>query len=309
MVSHSELLHETADVLQDEGFTVYQSPGMMRYFDLIGVGDYKLFIKVLANVDNLHREEGSELNRLAGAFSSRAVIVGDHAGMEKLHDDIVYQRFKNLCVNLRTLKHLLSGESISRFTERGQLLVKVDGDKIRDLREEMGLTRNELAGLLGCSSQAVYRIETQDRMSEDTYEKALALFKRGFSLDGITTVKENRTDISKDVGYNPTQKGQLGDPLKRRVTSELTRLHFNSVSFNSPIDFALEDKPLLTPVSMSEAEMRRKQRVAKSLSEVLYCDVLHITRERRARRLPCISIDELKKAESKEEILEKGKDE
>jgi len=294
-MTHSGLLQATVDALHENDFEVYFNEGLRKYFDIIGVREFKVFVKVLANIDNLGAEEGAELRRFSEAFSSQSFVVGERAGMEPLRDEVIYHRFDNPCVNVVTFKKILKGESVSRFTERGQFLMSIDGSALKELREQRGLTQEELARVLECTGQTVYRIEKQNRIQEDQFEKLLDYFGKDIQI-GAVELRE------------PAGKSEMpvSDPLKKEIVREYFRLKLNTVTLQNPLDFALEAKPVVTPVSRTEAELRAKQRVAKSLEDALGCGVVHITKEQRKRRMPCITFKELHYITSKDEILEKS---
>jgi predicted transcriptional regulator len=291
MSSHSELVERVAGIMHHCDFTVYYNEGMRQYFDLIGIGKVRLFVKVLANIDNLRREEGEELRRFASAFSSESFIVGEHAGAESLADEVIYRRFDNPCMNSSTFLALLSGESVNRFTKRGHLLLSIDGSEVQKAREAAGLTREQLAEALNCAPKTIQRVEKENRIQEAIFESLLGV------LEGIKPVG---TLLTKDPNTNQTPQ----DPQKREVARQFLRLKLEAVSFKNPLDFAIEEKPLLSPLSRSEAELRRKQRVAGKLSDILECEVIHITAEKKTRRLHSISLEQLRKLHSKEELFE-----
>ena len=295
MISRSELTQGVVNTLHGEDYSVYYNEGLRRYFDLIGIRETRLFIKILMNLDNLGRGEGNELRKFADAFSSHSIVVGDHAGGERLRDDVIYQRFENICINLDTFKEVIHGQSITTFTKRGQFLVSIDGGALKRFREEQGFSREDLAQKLNCSSQTIYRSEKQNRIQEELYEKLVKIFKNEeFEKEAIST------------GVGRLTETRPQDPIKQDIMKEFFRLKLNAIAFDTPVDFALENKPVLTPVSRSELELRKKQRIAKNLEEVLGCDVVHITRVKKNRKLPHIYFDELKDIETKEEILERS---
>jgi len=294
-MTHSELLQNVVDSLHESEFEVYYNEGLRRYFDIIAVKDYKIFVKVLMNIDNLNSAEGNELNRFSDAFDSQSIVVGLRAGMEPLKDDVVYQRHGNPCVNPATFRRILRGESVSKFTKRGQFLVNIDGDALRELREEKGLTQDDLAHILECTGQTVYRMEKQNRIQEEQFEKLLDYFGRDIDIGSVQL-------------NEPTGKIQMpvSDPLKREIVREYFRLKLDSMASRTPIDFVLEEKPILTPVSRTEAELRSKQRIAKNLEDILDCRILHITKESKNRRLPYLTFEGLHGITSKDELFEKS---
>jgi predicted transcriptional regulator len=288
------LIQSVIDSLQHEGFEVYFNEGMRKYFDIIAIRDFKIFVKVLTNIDNLGEVEGRELRKFSRAFDSQSFIIGEKAGMEKLQEDVIYHRHGNVCVTPATFRKILSGESISRFTKRGQLLVGIDGDALRQLRESNDISQDELAHILECSGQTVYRIEKQNRVSEELFDRILDFFGKNIEV-GKVELKE----------ASGQQDFQVSDPLKKEIVKEYFRLKLDNTAFQTPIDFALEEKPVLTPVSRNELELRSKQRIAKGLEDILDCRTIHITKEERSRRLPYITFKELHTISSKKEILER----
>ncbi len=298
--THSGLLQDVVDALHEAGFEAYFNQGLRKYFDIIAVREYKLFIKVLTNIDNLGPAEGAELRRFSDAFSSKAVVIGEKAGMSALEDGVVYQRHASPCMSLATFRSVLSGEAVSSFTRRGQLLVGIDGDELKRLREERGMSQEELARVLDCTGQTVYRIEKQNRIHEDLFDKLVDFLGKDIRVGSI--------ELSQPSGK---VEMPVSDPLKKEIVREYLRLKLENIPLETPVDFALvgksvREQPVLTPVSRTEAELRSKQRVVKNLSEVLECGVVHITREKRVRRIPAISFSELHSISTKREILEKS---
>jgi len=294
-MTRSELLQETVDALHEADFEVYFNEGLRRCFDLVGIRDFRILVKILMNIDNLRALEGTELRKFARVFSSQSFLVGERAGMEPLRDDVMYQRFDNPCVNLATFRKILRGESVSCFTKRGQFLVNIDGGALKELREQKGLSQEDLARVLDCTGQTVYRIEKHNRIGEDLFEKLVDYFGRGMEI-GPVELREPTGKVAVPVS----------DPLKKEIVKEYFRLKLNNTPFQTQIDFALDEKPVITPVSRTEGELRSKHRVAKNLADVLECGIVHITRERKKRRISAISFEELHSISSKKEILEKS---
>jgi putative transcriptional regulator len=294
-MANPELLQETVDSLHHEGFEVYVNEGLRRYFDLIGVSDFKIFVKVLRNIDNLGEHEGTELKRFSCAFDSQSFVIGERSGMSQLEDNIIYHRHGNPCMNLSTFRRILKGESVSRFTKRGQLLVGIDGEALRQLREEKGISQDELARVLECSDRTIHRIEKQNRVREDVFDRILDYFGKNIEIGAV--------ELKEPSGQS---EFQVSDPLKKEIVREYFRLKLDNTPFQTPIDFALEEKPVLTPVSRTESELRSKQRIAKGLEDVLGCSTVHITKEEKSRRLSYISFRELHSIASKKEILERS---
>lgn len=295
-MSRSELIADISSFLESQGYEIYQIEGLRKYFDIVAVaeGEDRIFIKVLTNIDNLNSFEGCELRSFAKAFSSKTYVIGQKAGVEPLSDGVLYQRFGNDCLSPQTFKQLIGGDCVNRFTKRGQHLIGIDGEQLKEMRSVRGISQEDLATALGCSGQTVYRIECQNRIKEDLFEKLL-----DYLGDGI---KEISVRIESPFGENELA---VADPLKKKITKEYFRLKLRNTSFRIPIDFAIEEKPMITPVSASESELRAKQRVASGLSAALDCRIIHLTKEKKKRRLEYISFDELHSMSSKEEMFER----
>jgi len=291
MRTHAELLRDTEKLLSSEGFEVYESFGLKRVFDYIASRDYKLFLKVLVNIDNLNRYDAGELAKFSNAFSSSAFVVGERAGSAYLEDHLIYERFGNYCLNLETLEDVISNGMPSRFTKRGQKLVRINGDALRSFRERNSITASEMAARLDTVVQTIYRCEEKNQITEDLFDR----FVREFSYPDIKKPLESRRIL-------PGQ-AELTDPLKKFVVGLLRELDVDIKTLHST-DFALDDQPVLTPVSKTESEFRRKQRIAKNLEEALGCGLLHITKQKHRGRIPGVTIKELAKMQDKNELFE-----
>jgi len=156
------------------------------------------------------------------------------------------------------------------------------------------MSREELAKALSCSGQTIYRMEKQNRAEEEMFERVLNFFGKEIQVPAIQ-ITDGKTE----------NEHELSDPIKKRIVGEYLRLKLENTAFSNPLDFALDERLLFTPVSRTESELRSKQKIAKSLETALDCKTVHITKEKKTRRLLAISFDELHAIASKEEILEK----
>jgi len=285
-------MSEVIGSLEREGFKVFLAHGLREVFDLIAVRDEKLLVKVLVNIDNFSESEGRELNRFAKSFKATCIIVGLRKGMDKLRSGVVYHRFSNPCISLETFKEFIGGNEPIRFTERGQFLVKVHPDLLKCMRKEKCMTQEDLANELGVSKQTIYRCEAYGRITEDMFEKFKELFGEDVFAGVDLTPKEATFEQSKT------------DILRKRLYSLFSRLGFDTITFDSAIDFALEERPFLTPVTQSESEFRHKRRIIANLKDALDFQALFITKDEKSGRIPSISIKKIEKIENKDEFLD-----
>ncbi len=117
-------------------------------------------VKVLIDLDVFRKQHGIELQILSDLFSATPLLVSETSGGEDMHDNTVYYRHKIPSVNTTTLKNLLvHSEKLYQYSVRGGYLIKISGQKLKDLREKHGLTQEQLAEILNISLKTLQRYE------------------------------------------------------------------------------------------------------------------------------------------------------
>lgn len=119
-----------------------------------------ILVKIIEDLDMLSKREASELALIASTLGVPAVIVAEKKGGVELVDGVVFEKHGVRVVTIRTLEDYLVGrEKPFVYQSKDLFKVRIDPDKMRERRLEMGLSLGDLALFLGTSRRAVYEYE------------------------------------------------------------------------------------------------------------------------------------------------------
>ncbi|HUI38402.1 MAG TPA: helix-turn-helix domain-containing protein [Thermoplasmata archaeon] len=150
------------ELLESAGFYVSDAHRIRpTAFDLIARRDSLLLIvKVLKNIDALDPEEAERLQELSRLFGASMVLVGQTSGAAKLEPGVVYNRYGVPIVVEESLREYLSkGVPPFLFSSPGGIFARIDGERLRALRELHRLSLGALAGVAGVSRRTIQLYE------------------------------------------------------------------------------------------------------------------------------------------------------
>lgn len=161
-MKRSDLVRDVRALLARAGFLV-SDWGELRPvgFDLVARRDDKLLIvKVLNNVDSLNERVANELKVLGRFLNASPVLVGDHSSSHPLDQGVVYARQGIPVVAVSTLRDLLmEGVPPFVYSAPGGYYVRIDGETLRRVREERGLSLGDLADVARSSRRTISMYE------------------------------------------------------------------------------------------------------------------------------------------------------
>jgi putative transcriptional regulator len=155
-------IQQVQDLLERAGFFVSDAHGVRpSSFDLAARHDsLLLLVKVLKNIDTLSREESTRLVELGQLFPAAVLIVGQSSGSSDLEPGVVYTRYDVPIVRIETLQELVEkGVPPFLISAPGGIFVRIDGTRLRALREERGLSLGALASIAGVSRHSIQLYE------------------------------------------------------------------------------------------------------------------------------------------------------
>ena len=236
--NRDELISGVTDVLAKAGFFLAECRGVRSItFDVIARRDRDLLlIKVLRNVDGFSRENGEEMKRVANALDGKPIIVGLHSGGGMLEDGIVYSRFEIPIITPATLEdEFLEGVPPFVMAEPGGLYVKIDGELLRRLREEMDISLGAMSEIAGVSRRAIQMYECGMKAVIDVAQRFEEFFNMPFVLPledwrtGETRHEQWSKDFDDFAGFDGEVYKMLSEigcsvlPTKHSVFDALTK--------------------------------------------------------------------------------------
>lgn len=152
------LLARVRELLGSAGFYL-NAEGAMRplSFDVVARRDGELLlVKVLANVDGLTEPVAKELTTIAQFLEATPLVIGERSSSRELEPGAVYARHGIRIIAAETLRdYLVEGVEPLVYAAPGGFYVNIDGQRLRALREERGLSLGDVAQAAGVSRRAV----------------------------------------------------------------------------------------------------------------------------------------------------------
>ncbi len=149
-----------------------------RCFDIVArKGDIILLLKVLYNVDSLKQEMAKEMKIIAKLLKASPIVIGEKFKNDYLERGVVYNRHGLPVINTATFyDFIVDGVYPIVYSAPGGYYVKIDGDRLREIREKLGLSIGELANMLGVSRRTVKKYEENIDTSVETALKLEEIF-------------------------------------------------------------------------------------------------------------------------------------
>lgn len=279
----SALSDDVSVFLLQQGFTVKQFS--RHCFDILArKEDVILLIKLLEDANSVTREANDELRKISTYFYASPVIIANKAGQE-LEDNIVYTRFDTYTINLFTFKNCVKKEM--PFIQRTQagFTVSLDGNKLKEQREQLGYSLNSLSKRIGVTSKMVLKYEKND--SAVTLNKAMKLY-----------------DLFGDDVFRQVNVFSTSESLDDRTTTEFSEKYVN-LGFEafdtrkSPFDIIAKkrDELILTNIG------KELHPATMELSKLLDAEKLVISETRQPSDVPSLTREEFLEFEKANHLI------
>lgn len=148
--------------LESAGFFVSDAHSIRpTSFDLVARRDSLLLIlKVLKNIDALDPDESRRLRELSALFPAVPLVIGQTSGATPLEPGVVYNRYGIQIVAEESLTDfVLKGLPPFLFSGPGGVFARIDGERLREIRESHHLSLGALAGVAGVSRRTIQLYE------------------------------------------------------------------------------------------------------------------------------------------------------
>lgn len=157
------LLQTVISVLLMAGYNVSERCGIRpRSFDLIArKSENILVIKVVPHIDSVGEDSASDLHIIATHLKGKPIIVGEKARDSDLERGAVYLRYGIIATSATTLYDFFVDEVPPLvYAQPGGLYVNINGNRLKDLREDQNLSLGDLASILGVSRRTISKYES-----------------------------------------------------------------------------------------------------------------------------------------------------
>ncbi|MBE6509038.1 MAG: transcriptional regulator [Methanobrevibacter sp.] len=301
MLTRSQMLQNIENLLKSQGFKtsdIYEQGS----FDIVARKNLQiLLLKTFLNIDSINEHNAHEMKQLANIFLASPIIIGEKSRNGILEDGVVYERYEIPTITFETLKNMIIyGESPEILADRGGYFVKIDGNVIKQYREEYSMSLKDLASLAHVSRATMYKYENGIvRANTETAMILEEILNTKVTLD-IDLLKQPQNE---EVKYS--------DDVK-----DLSKLGYGVLSTNkSPFDAVAKMKtsdkhsPLMANVekNRNEKTLKRMAIPLKDLSMVTTSEPVFIINNDKIKEsigtIPVIKSWELKEFENSKELL------
>ena len=298
LMKREELLEATRQLLLKAGFYCSQICKIRpSSFDFIARRDNLLLIvKVLNNIDAISEDVAEELIWVARFLEGVPVVVGRRTCSSYLEDDVVYFRYGVPIITYATLENYLQGILPFICAAPGGFYVNIDGEKLRKIRMEKGISVGHLARIAGVSRRTIRLYESGERASIDVAERIADFIGEEF----IKPV-----NLWEEIWKEEIE-------IRREIENEMLKLLermgvFIFPTHRSPfraVSQILDEKVL---VGIKERRIVEKARIISNLARVAEKEsviFMDYCRKKNIEGVPVIAKEELKSMREAEEIIE-----
>lgn len=325
-------------VLEKAGFYVTDTHSVRpTSFDLMARRDSTLLIlKVLKNIDALDAPEADRLRELSRLFGAQVLVVGQSSGATELESGVVYYRYGLPIITETSLgEYLLEGVPPFLFSSPGGIFVRIDGGRLRELREAQNLSLGALASAAGVSRRTIQLYEGGAGAEIDVVERLERFLKEPIAeaIDLLSTLEsslprkiasggepagpatEEGTSEGGRVAERPTHRlARTGDPLRDVVFRQLDGMGWDVVvTIRCPFDAFTRGTPggeqefLLTGVGTLRSAQHRAE-VLLGLARVAEGHAVFVVGEPAKRTtidgVPVVTTQELRRTRARDEFFE-----
>jgi putative transcriptional regulator len=303
MLIRSQLLQNIENLLKSQGYKtsdIYDQGS----FDIVARKNLLiLLLKTFQNIDSINERNAYEMKQLSNIFLASPIIIGEKSRNGYLEEGVIYERYDIPAIGFETLKNMiLYNEYPEILADRGGYFVKIDGNVIKQYREEYSLSLKDLADLAHVSRATMYKYENEIvRANTETAMILEEILNTKVTLD-IDLLKQPKKE---DIAFDNSDD-----------TLDLSKLGYGVVSTNkSPFDAVAkmkssdDESPLMANVERNRTEktLKRMAIPLKDLSVVTTSEPVFIINNEKIKEsigtIPVIKSWELKEFENSKELL------
>ncbi|MGA7923962.1 MAG: transcriptional regulator [Thermoplasmata archaeon] len=301
-------------------------------FDLMARRDsLLLLIKVLKNVDALDADESARLTTLGTLFPARPIVIGETSGAAPLEAGVVYNRYGVPVIAEESLRDYLE-EGLPPFllSSPGGVFARIDGDRLRRLREARQLSLGAVASVAGVSRRTIQLYETGagaevtiveriEKYLGEPIVRSIDLFDEARRSPPPADPEPEPTEAESKSPRNVRARREkapasTGDPVRDGVFRSLDGMGWDVVvTIRCPFDALTRgtrrsvDELLLTGVGHLRNAAHRAE-ILQRLARVAEAHALFVVRESPGKTsvegLPIVTVHELELHRDPKELLD-----
>lgn len=320
--NRNQLIREIYQLLNKEGFEtsdIYDQ----SCFDLVARKKLLiLLLKVLVNIDSINEAHVEEIRQISNVFLASPIIVGLKSKNHILEEDVVYERHGLPAIGLQTLKNMIIYDEYPEIlADRGGYYVQINGNVLKEYREEYSLSLKDLADLAHVSRATMYKYENgMVRANTETAMLLEEILNTKITLDidlfepyqQDIKLKADNTNLNTQQGTNAQNLAKLGFGVVSTNKSPFDALAKAEITKQNNKLKKKDQSPLIANLNVQDDDHNTKtlKKMAvslKDLSLVTSSDSFFVLNDDKIREsidgIPVIKSWEMKEFENSEEFL------
>jgi putative transcriptional regulator len=262
------ILESVTKILSKAGYSVTDLiETRPRCFDVVAKKDETvLLLKVLYNIDSLKPEMAEDLKKLAKVLGASPIIVGERFKFDFLDRGVVYSRYGIPVVNLATFyDFIIEGIPPFVYSAPGGYYVRLDSEKIKEVRERLGFSLGDMAKMLGVSRRTVKKYEEGIDTSLSNATKIEEILGTHV-IKAIDLMQFADLDIQEDEDDITGMEGEEGEIVEQLKIIGISVYPIKHAPFDAVSK--AEDRKILTGVKQVRG-IEKRARILGRISETL----------------------------------------
>lgn len=159
-MKRDRIIKEAERELSISGYATVLASNMHTFADVFAQGKGgKFIIKAVHNINSVTRREADALAKLSQFMGAEPLVVGQVSKNNRLKSNISYYRFSIRCISPEMLANLTANEPSFLASKSVGVKVKLDGSRLRELREMSDTKVADLARKAKLSTSTLYKHE------------------------------------------------------------------------------------------------------------------------------------------------------
>ncbi len=287
--------------LQRRGFTVNSFLRYNSCFDFAAKRGSEIFLlKVFENIDSLREEQALELKRAALAFNATAIVVGEKTKAFALRENVAYERYGIPVLTAESFSALLDKRLPAIRFFKGKETVKIDAQKLKEKRKQLGLSLSGLAQKIDSNAQAIFRYEESAQSSPANARKLEDALHEKLIL-GVNVFEKKPVEQKL---FDEKLHCKPDDSFERMRELGLKLALFEHAPFRA---YSKPEEPLLIDKGYSKSDLKKKAMLLEKSKGIVKGHSVIISKETKYSKIqstPIIQEEELESFSKASDLLE-----
>jgi putative transcriptional regulator len=266
-------------------------------------------MRVQPDIGSFSTSDSTELRAISESFSASCVLIGEEAREKPLQDDTVYTRHGILAVTLRTFENVVVHDIRPLIQANpGGYYVQIDGEALKQRRQELGLSAGQVAEMVRTSRRTIYGYERGMAKASVTAAYNL-IWALGIPVAKSVNILEKPENQRKSCVLTTARLMLARNRILNKLFGRYFRYHITAVK-RAPFDFVISDPKKGIRIiggiaNTKEPELETRVDEILSVSKITRSRPILITEGEHQLEKPiaCISSEDISRIKNPEDLI------